>query len=285
MDVFKTDLTEETLTSHATTYTDHIDDTDDDFINTTKSTGFRCFQVFKSTSLGLGAPQGYKLDVKTVDPIGRHSQSLCRTTDLFWARQGFFLPPNFKIHRSPADKWAGLTKEYGPLIASVKYRGMEGFFRMTADLSVFRDSKDLDTFSNEIPLQQRHQLRIRRGGWARHYNVAAPNSPGTEHIWKGTKFFLNGLIDSAPDCNGNLKLIKEDSRKARILAVWKNRTDPKILGALWINESALEAGEIVLEDVLCSCLAIVCSERLNGRGWLGGATHSRSRSRPGFVVT
>ena len=281
MDVVETDLAEETITPYTTSYDDHIDDTDDD---AAKSAGFRCLQVIKSTALGLGAPQGISLEVKAIDNRGIGFRSLFRTTNLAWMKQGFFLPPSFKVHRRSASTEASLPHEYGPLVASVKYRGMEGLFHMKADLSVFRSTKDLDIGSDRIETQQRHQLRIYRGGWARQYTVAAPNEPGMEHIWKGTKQALNVLHDSAPDCNGNLKLLNENLSPPKILAVWKNRTDPKIMGALWVSERALEAREIVLEDVLCSCLAIICSERLNSRGWLGGATHSRRRSTAGWAV-
>ena len=280
MDIVETDLAKETIAPYTTSYNDYIDSTDDD---TTKSAGFRCLQVFKSTSLGLGAPQGISLEVKAVDSLGDASRTLFRTTNLAWMKQGFFLPPSFKVHRSLASSEASMAHDHASLVATVKYRGMEGLFHMKADLSVFRSSKELDTGSGQMTTQQRHQLRIHRGGWARQYTIVAPNEPGTEHIWKGTKQALNVLHDSAPGCNGNLKLLNENSSPPKILAVWKNRTDPKIMGALWVSKSALNAREVVLEDVLCSCLAIVCSERLNSRGWLGGATHSRRRSTAGQI--
>jgi hypothetical protein len=76
-----------------------------------------------------------------------------------------------------------------------------------------------------------------------------------------------GLVhDSAPSCNGNLKLVDPDQAN-RVLAVWKNRTDLSILGALHVLYKLDEGRAGLLEEVIVSCLALVFAERLSTRGW------------------
>lgn len=66
-----------------------------------------------------------------------------------------------------------------------------------------------------------------------------------------------GLVhDSAPSCNGNLKLVDPDQAN-RVLAVWKNRTDLSILGALHVLYKLDEGRAGLLEEVIVSCLALV----------------------------
>jgi hypothetical protein len=68
-----------------------------------------------------------------------------------------------------------------------------------------------------------------------------------------------------PHVNGNLKLV-DPNQANRVLAVWKNRTDLSILGALHVLYKLDEGRAGLLEEVIVSCLALVFAERLSARG-------------------
>ena len=230
-----------------------------------KSGNFKCFQVIKSTPLGLGAPTGYRLDVSCLEGADDDLQNHFYTTTIGWWAQRVFLPADFRVMSGPRPG----DGSYGAEVANIEYKSIEGIFHMNAKVTLVEKSKPR-TYEDEIPSASRFRSISITRGWARHYETDLRPS-GPQLKWKGTKKALNLLDDEAPRCNGNLKLVHESYPfQPETLAVWKNRTDPSILGALHVSRAAVEEGGITLHDVVSSCLAIVVSERLNFRGWLGG---------------
>lgn len=229
---------------------------------------FRRFQIIKGTSFGLGSSQGFKLDIHAEDGFHGDTNDF-HTTTLPFFNHGLFLPASFDVMRGPRPPPEQHLQQGEEIAGSVKYKGFEGMFSMKADIDLGEPRPHLK-YAHKIPHSLGRRLEITRQGMGRHYSIEMSPCP-MRLKWKGTIKALQLLEgDDTPDCNGNLKLVNEANPfQPEVLAVWKNRTDPHIMGALWVLEPALEDGDIMLEDILCSCLAIVCAERMSGRGWLG----------------
>jgi hypothetical protein len=155
-------------------------------------------------------------------------------------------------------------------LGAVKYRGLEGLVGFKCDLE-FNGLRVPIAYANEIKdTSSERRIQIKRKGMGREY-IMEPANPKdgqpSRLIWKGSKAALEMVHNDAPNCNGNLKLINPEAPE-RVLAVWKNRTDYLILGALFIL-AEFDEGKL-LEEVVLSCLAIVFAERVSARGWLGG---------------
>jgi hypothetical protein len=116
------------------------------------------------------------------------------------------------------------------------------------------------------------RLQVKRKGTGRFYEVriAGTDQSNIRTLnWKGTTSALELAQDATPSCKGNLKLVSPDHAD-RVLAVWKNRTHPSILGDLHILDQSDEGKAGFLDAVVASWLAIAFAERLSARGWLGG---------------
>ena len=197
---------------------------------------YRSFQVVKTSAMGLGAPQGFAV---MIHPIGGTSQSpspAYHTSRMWWTKQRPWLPASFDLYHGGGVPKRKSDHEQNVKIAEVKYRGWEGMVGMKCDIEM--NAKD---HTLEFPNHVQHdttmsRLQLKRKGIGRDYEMRiAGIDQGTSEIlnWKGTKSALGGVQDSAPHCNGNLKLIRP-GRGDGVLAVWKNRTDPLILGALHV---------------------------------------------------
>ena len=237
---------------------------------------YRSFQVVKTTSMGLGAPQGFAV---MIHPTGGSSDTPSRayhTSKLWWPKQRYFLPPSFTLFTggNPDSHKHDLHEERK--VGKAKYRGWEGLVGLKIAIEIIAQDEGIDLV-NQIPQSNNaRKALIKRKGGPREYEMRLGNeSDGTSEvlIWKGTKSAVKLVGDSAPLCNGNLKLIKPD-QPGKILAIWKNRTDYAILGALHVLEKFDEGRTGQLEEVMLSCLSIVFAERLSARGWLGGMANS-----------
>ena len=233
---------------------------------------YRSFQVVKTSALGLGAPQGFAV---MIHPIGGTSQSpspAYHTSKMWWTKQRPWLPPSFDLFYGGGVASHKSDHEQNVKIAEVKYRGWEGMVGMKCDIEVNDKDHTLD-YPNQLQYDtDMSRLQLKRKGIGRNYEMrTASMDQGTNEIlyWKGTKSALGGVKDNAPNCNGNLKLIRP-GRGNGVLAVWKNRTDPLILGTLHVFDKVNDGTADQFDEVVVSCLAVVFAERLSGRGWLGG---------------
>jgi len=240
---------------------------------------YRVFQVLKTTSLGLGAPQGFAIMIHPVGGRALSPSPAYHSSRLMWTHQRVHLPPSFDLYPG-GDAKVKHTVESQDKVGSVHYLGWEGTFGLKCRLEVVAKEPTFE-HENDIPESETMRtVQIKRQGIGRAYEMQLGNtSEGSIRTlwWKGSKSAVDLVHNEAPVCNGNLKLIDPNDRE-RILAVWKNRTDPTILGALFILDEFDEGNKGLLEEVVTSCMAIVLAERLSGRGWLGGlgkGTHWR----------
>ena len=190
---------------------------------------------------------------------------------MWWTKQLFWLPGSFSLFDGGSKEIE--NQENREKIGSIKYRGVEGLVGMKCDIEVVANRKEQVDFMNQLPDEAalRH-LQIKRMGMGREYEMRRNNpieGQSQVYMWKGTKSAIHQVDFEAPECNGNLKMV-DPQHPERILAVWKNRTDFLILGALLVLEKFDEGRKGMLEEVVLSCLAIVIAERLSARGWLGG---------------
>jgi hypothetical protein len=239
---------------------------------------YRSFQFVKTSALGLGAPQGIAV---MIHPIGGTSETpspVYHTSKLLWMKQRLALPASFDLYAG-GNVISHKADSQGEMkLARVSYRGWEGVVGLKCDIEIFvknESTKFMDNIEDDGPTRR---LQLKRKGVGRDYEMRiASTDQGTTQIlnWKGSKSTLGLVHDSAPSCNGNLKLVNLDQAD-RVLAVWKNRTDLSILGALHVLYKLDEGRAGLLEEVIVSCLALVCAERLSARGWLGGLGKSKS---------
>ncbi len=210
-----------------------------------------------------------------IHPIGGSSETPSRayhTSKMWWTKQRFFLPSSFALFTggNPDSHKHDLHEEVK--VGKVKYRGWEGAVGLKIDIEIVAQEESID-FANQMPHSNTvRKAQIKRKWGRRQYETKLGNeSEGTSEgfMWMGSKSTVKLINDSAPLCNGNLKLMKPDQPE-KILAIWKNRTDSAILGALHILEKLDERRSGILEGVILSCLSIVLAERLSARGWLGG---------------
>ena len=151
-------------------------------------------------------------------------------------------------------------------IARVNYRGWEGVLGLKCDIEIFARNEKTKFVSNIQDDGPTRRLQLKRKGVGRDYEMRiASMDEGTTPIlnWKGSKSALGLVHDNAPSCNGNLKLVNLD--QANRVAVWKNRTDLLILGALHVMYILDEGRAGPLEEIVASCPALVFAERLSAR--------------------
>ncbi|CAL5869675.1 uncharacterized protein PFLUO_LOCUS3905 [Penicillium psychrofluorescens] len=227
---------------------------------------YRLFNVWKDVALGPNI--SYSLQVH---PSGGRAQTpspVFHTPRIPWYRQRYHLPASFDLYaggtviRSSKDP----QPEPEDRRSHIHYRGVEGVFTLRVDADIFSQP---DGASEPV---KRCSVRIARKGIGRTYSVQIyQDGSGSvqKFYWKGSKAALSLVEDREHDGNGNLKFFAAD-RPQEILAVWQNRTDRRILGSLSVLATLDEGPDGVLEALVVSCLAVVLSERLSGRGWLGG---------------
>jgi hypothetical protein len=163
-------------------------------------------------------------------------------------------------------------------IARVSHRGWEGVLGLECNIEIFARNEKTKFVSNIQDDGPTRRLQLKRKGVGRDYDMRITSmDEGTTQIlnWKGSKLALGLVHDNAPSCNGNLELVNPDQAD-RVLAAWKNRKDLLILGALHVMYKLDEGRAGLLEEVVASCLALVFSERMSARGWLGGLSKSKS---------
>ncbi|KAI9741822.1 MAG: hypothetical protein M1834_000208 [Cirrosporium novae-zelandiae] len=96
-------------------------------------------------------------------------------------------------------------------------------------------------------------------------------------VLRGTKSAVRLFQSQHPNIasstlhNGNLKFMDKDDSK-RIIGLWENDSDGSKLGALHLFGKDSEWGGVgrSIEEMVCVVLAVVCCERVGGKGWLGG---------------
>lgn len=218
----------------------------------------------------MGAPQGFKLDINLIVGDGTESSfAAYYTGNVCWLMQRIFLPASFKAYAGPRINRVGASSSARQGVASIRYKGCEGAIGLRSEVEIFSHKGD-STFDNKIPNEvppKRQLIAIRRKGIGREYALNLWPS-GEQLMWKGSKKVLNLVDDDSPRCNGNLKLFST-GQPEKVLAIWKNRTDPRILGSVIIMRD-LHDRNVSVEEALWSCLAIVLAERMSARGWLGG---------------
>lgn len=234
---------------------------------------YRKFQAIKNTNLGINAPNGFHLEIHSIDGNGVEIGIPFHTTKQLWIGQRLFMPPSFKLMTGPWVPNNQATTSADPTaVAHINYKGFSGLLGLHVEVEV--DSGDgTPGFHNDIPdsaAEHQRSISIRRQGLGRTYSMELKPS-GRKLQWQGSKQAAALIDDDAPLCNGNLKLFDPAHPfEPEMLALWKNRTDMSILGALYISESTLASGQLTVEEVMSSCLAIVLAERVTARGWLGG---------------
>ncbi|KEF58835.1 uncharacterized protein A1O9_03678 [Exophiala aquamarina CBS 119918] len=263
----------------------------------------RRFEILKSTPLGLVFPQNLQLELRDVDAgisLTGHSSYISSgtaptyaTSNMKWWKVGYMLPPKFNLYAShPNSKQRGKTAPASEIqglpaspshdsfyeeepaskpwpLATIKYPGWQGVTQMTINMTVYQVSKWM-VYDHELhaPSDIRSKWTIMRVDYRREYIMGQIGSPETGiYKWRGNKKILDipEMDDGFPKCNGNLKLEDND---ARLVAVYKQRRDSKVLGGLTVFTENLK-DDVPIEVVVSSCLAIVMYERVGWQGMFG----------------
>lgn len=156
-------------------------------------------------------------------------------------------------------------------LAKIKYPGWQGVWTMTVSLTLYNITPDMHylptpprQFPGSSDLDIRSHWTISRLGWKREYVMTSPSSAEGRYRWRSSSKVLSipAVDDGHPAAHGNLKLEDPD---ARLVAVYKQRRDWEVLGALTVFMDHVGGeGKVSVEAVVASCLAIVMYERL---GW------------------
>ncbi|KIW95552.1 uncharacterized protein Z519_04137 [Cladophialophora bantiana CBS 173.52] len=191
-------------------------------------------------------------------------------------------------------------------LAEIKYQGWQGFTRMSISLTVYNITPDMH-HSPPAPQELHHtipdirsQYTIARCGWKREYILTGSSLSLPGYKWHSppshnSQVLSMPAVDDGFDlANGNLLL--EDS-KGTLVAVYKQRRDHEVLGALTVFLANVVGGpsvgnhmngsgnghghghgngnighreeRIPLEVVVASCLAVVVYERVGWQNLLG----------------
>ncbi|EXJ66835.1 uncharacterized protein A1O5_10030 [Cladophialophora psammophila CBS 110553] len=191
-------------------------------------------------------------------------------------------------------------------LAEIKYQGWQGFTRMSISLTVYNITPDMH-YSPSAPQELHHatpdtrsQYTIARRGWKREYILTSSSLSSPSYKWHSppshnSQVLSMPAVDDGFDlANGNLLL--EDS-KGTLVAVYKQRRDHQVLGALTVFLANVAGGpsvgnhmsgngnghghghgngnaghheeRIPLEVVVTSCLAVVVYERVGWQNLLG----------------
>ncbi|KIX02433.1 uncharacterized protein Z518_08374 [Rhinocladiella mackenziei CBS 650.93] len=157
-------------------------------------------------------------------------------------------------------------------LAQIKYPGWQGISRMSIDLTLYNITPamhydhNLHQLADRLDLDIRSRWVVTRIGWKREYMMYNP--AGTRmYKWRrsANTLTLPGVEDGHPRAHGNLQLEESDGR---IVAVYKQRRDFRVLGALSLFMDVVKA-PMTVEAVVASCLAIVLYERLGWQNLLG----------------
>jgi hypothetical protein len=197
---------------------------------------FRSFQVVKTSAMGLGAPQGFAVTIYFMGGTAETPSPAYHTSKMWWTKQRPWLPASFDLYARGSVIGHKIGLKQDAQVAKVSSGGWEGLIGMKCGIDIDAENESIK-FVNEIPEKSlKRRLHVKGKGTGRVYEVRiASTDPSTSRTlnWKGTTSALEFVQDAAPSCNGNLKLVSPDHAD-RLLAVWKNRTDPSILGALHI---------------------------------------------------
>jgi hypothetical protein len=132
---------------------------------------YRRFQVLKSTTYGLGAPQDEHLVIKPIRGYGDDTQVLYHTNSLAW--QG--APPSKLFYGLKRDRSRN-PEQAEIMVGSIKYRGWEGLIGI-AKVEVIHHDDHLD-FVQELPTpeQQRRSIVFHHKGVGRDYQMELSSS-------------------------------------------------------------------------------------------------------------
>ncbi|KAH0541559.1 hypothetical protein FGG08_003971 [Glutinoglossum americanum] len=229
---------------------------------------FRSYQVIKTAPLGWFTLTFLVLPTGGVYPASSPSPSF-HTSRLppNWLPWKWWLPPPIRFYDGGAKFRVGSGEE--TCVGRVNVAGGAGWKGVRIDIDI--PAKDGDPVAGGVT------TAVTQHGWSRTYEFLLPSTQ-QRLLWKGTKRTLRRLQPKEKKhrpfggpSNGNLKLI-DPEHPGRVLAVWENKTDWSVLGNLLVFEEevgGLGGGD--LEAVVMSGLAIVCCERLTGKGMLAGS--------------
>jgi hypothetical protein len=258
---------------------------------------YRSFQVLKTNPLSFAWPGAIHLMIHPIGGTASSSSPSYHSSRISAARQKPFLPPTFRLFTGGAvPRDATKESEEGVQVAKVKYPGWEGMVGLKVEIGIAKGGGG----EGEQGARERSEgkILVRRVGAGRRYEVSFQGlAQGTDYVdrleWKGSKSALTALLheqreemaqngqavkNESSSQNGNLKLISRNHEERGVLAVWQNKTDPSVLGNLFLFEEFEEGEGGLLEEVVASCLAVVCAERLSARGWLGGLGKGKGKS-------
>ncbi|KAL2443579.1 hypothetical protein ABEF95_007204 [Exophiala dermatitidis] len=290
----------------------------------------RRFEILKSTPLGLVFPQNLRLEVVDVDDDKGTDATGFVTTEMKWWKVQFVVPPTFEIYPSshpaneakyeldqhkrhrrassetdPALSSSSATKkdrrEPYP-VAKVEFPHVDNLWKLTVDITLYHITPAMHfdptaTGAEDAALRTRWAIK-QISCLGRQYSMTCTNPGGRSgsgsgsYMWrsrpKAEILALPGVDDGHPAVNGNLVLEDPDGR---IVAVYKQRRDFKVMGALTMFLDTLEpttttttadevsepqpSGEAeraprpTVEAVLASTLAVVLFERISFRSLMG----------------
>lgn len=236
----------------------------------------RTFQILKETH---ALPPALSFNILPTGGSAPSASPAYHTSRLSLLLHKPLLPPSFQIYAGSTTHGAkGLDEDTeGKEVAKVRFSG--GIKNLEVEIGWS------DWIETGRPVGT---AMVKRVGWGRQYEFEIPSDGGKARrlVWKGTKSALSLAHEAEgskekSNSNGNLKLVAENE-PAKVLALWENKTDPKLLGNLSIYDDLDERSG--LEAVVMGCLGLVLSERVGYRGWFGGAgkkpKNSASESSP-----
>jgi len=236
----------------------------------------RAFMFLKSNPFGIYSALGFRVRIVPAEVGGSVEGAgggvAFHTDHMSSLKQRPYLPSPFRLYRGKEGDGSCGSGRQGRRrqedeVARVRYQGWEGMFRLKFNVEMYGSAHPPTKFV------------VDRKGNGREYSVTGLTLNGHQHeyLWRGSTSVLDKVVtDGAPTCNGNLKLVNPARRRQSqegledgVLAVWKNRSDTKSLGSLFILDEEIREGN-GLEEVVVGCLALVLGERMSWRGLLGG---------------
>lgn len=268
----------------------------------------RRFEILKSTPLGLVYPQNLRLEVIDLGDSKDLTSAapLFTTSELKWWKVKMMLPPSFEIysphqdhlhdaHPSPSEinglpgnKPLGHDKPYP--VAQIRYPGWEGMSHLHVDITLYNFTPEMHFDPTLHSLDDNSDIRshwtVKRVGCKREYSLSCTSSPGTHtsYTWrsraKSEILTLPDVDDGHAAANGNLCL---ETPAGEIVAVYKQRRDYRVLGALTVFQDTLDSARKYssnqdantgnvhpsIEAIVASCLALVLYERIGGQSLFG----------------